>query len=115
MDYAPGGNLRQHHPKGTQLSLETILSYVRQVATALQYAHQEKLIHRDIKPENMLLGRNNELLLSDFGIAIMAQSSLQQQAQDSAGTISCLAPEQLQGQPCPASDQSGFGVVVYYM
>jgi serine/threonine protein kinase len=74
MDYAPGGNLRQHHPKGTQLSLETILSYVRQIANALQYAHQEQVIHRDIKPENMLLGRNNEVLLSDFGIAVLAQS-----------------------------------------
>ncbi len=44
------------------------LNYVTQVAEALQYAHQEKLIHRDVKPENMLLGRNNEILLSDDDI-----------------------------------------------
>ncbi len=113
MDYAPGGNLRQRYPKGTQLPLDTLVSYATQVADALQYAHQEKLIHRDIKPENMLLGRNHEVLLSDFGIAIVIQSSLQQQAQDSAGTISYMAPEQLQGKPCPASDQYGLGVVVY--
>src|SRR6266852_4590937 len=75
MDYAPHGTLRQRHPKGTRLPLDTIISYVTQVADALQYAHQEKLIHRDIKPENMLLGRKNEVLLSDFGIAIMVQTS----------------------------------------
>ena len=113
MDYAPNGNLRQHHPKGTLIPLDTIISYVMQVAEALQYAHQEKLIHRDIKPENMLLGRNNEVLLSDFGIAIMIQSSRSQHPQDTAGTIAYMAPEQLRGKPRPASDQYALGVVVY--
>jgi len=56
MDYAEGGTLRQRHPKGTQLPLKTILPYVKQVAEALQYAHEEKFIHRDVKPENMLVG-----------------------------------------------------------
>src|SRR2546423_12781018 len=46
MDYAPNGTLRQRHPKGTRLPLDTIASYVKQVADALQYAHEEKLIHR---------------------------------------------------------------------
>src|SRR5436309_7594233 len=113
MDYAPNGNLRQHHSKGTQLPLDTIISYVMQVAEALQYAHQEKLIHRDIKPENMLLGRSNEVLLSDFGIAVIAQSSRKPQARNAAGTLAYMAPEQLQGKPRPASDQYALGVVVY--
>jgi eukaryotic-like serine/threonine-protein kinase len=113
MDYAPGGNLRQHHPKGTQLSLDTILSYVRQIANALQYAHQEQVIHRDIKPENMLLGRNNEVLLSDFGTAVLAQSFNSRKTQNNAGTITYMAPEQIQAHPSAASDQYALGVVVY--
>src|SRR5436305_14958230 len=55
MEYAPNGSLRQHYPKGTQLPLIDIVSYVKQVADALQYAHDEGIIHRDIKPDNMLL------------------------------------------------------------
>jgi predicted ATPase/DNA-binding CsgD family transcriptional regulator len=113
MDYAPGGNLRKLHPKGTQLPLVTLVSYVTQVAEALHYAHQEKLIHRDIKPENMLLGRNNKVLLSDFGIAIMVQTSRSEHPQDAAGTIAYMAPEQIQAHPGPASDQYALGVVVY--
>jgi predicted ATPase/DNA-binding CsgD family transcriptional regulator len=79
----------------------------------LQYAHDERLLHRDIKPENMLLGRNNKVLLSDFGIAIMAQSLRNRQTQDTAGTIAYMAPEQLKGYPGPASDQYALGIVVY--
>jgi len=113
MDYAPNGTLRQHHPKGTRLPVNTIVSYVKQVTDALQYAHDEKLIHRDIKPENMLLGRRNEILLTDFGIATVAQSSRYQSTQDMAGTMAYMAPEQIQGKPRPASDQYALGVVVY--
>src|SRR5436853_3450870 len=113
MSYAPNGTLRQLHPKDTVLPLPAVVSYIKQIADALQYAHDEKLIHRDIKPENMLLGRRNEILLSDFGIAIVAQSSRYQGTQDMAGTIAYMAPEQIQAHPRPASDQYSLAIVVY--
>ncbi len=113
MSYAPNGTLRQRHAKGTRLLPETIVPYVKQVAEALQYAHEEKLIHRDIKPDNMLLDRRNQLLLSDFGIALIMQSSRYQSFQEVAGTVSYMAPEQIQGKPRSASDQYAFGIVVY--
>ncbi len=114
MDHAANGTLRQRHPKGTQVPPPVIAAYIKQVASALQYAHEQRLIHRDIKPENMLLGRNNEVLLSDFGIAVVAQSSrYQQSSQDVGGTIAYMAPEQLQGRAVPASDQYALGIVVY--
>src|ERR1700737_1383560 len=113
MDYASNGTLRQRHPKGVALPLPLIVAYVKQVANALQFAHDEKLIHRDIKPENMLLGRRNEILLSDFGIAIGPKSSPYQGQQDMAGTIAYMAPEQIQAHPRPASDQYSLGIVVY--
>ena len=113
MDYAPNGTLRHRHPKGAILPPATILDYVKQIAPALQYAHDHKLIHRDIKPENILLGRDNEILLSDFGIALIAQSSHYQSTQDVVGTVAYMSPEQIQGKPRPASDQYSLGIVVY--
>jgi WD40 repeat protein len=113
MDYAPSGTLRQRHPKGTRLPLATVTSYVQQVAEALQYAHNEKLVHRDVKPENMLVGRNNEVLLSDFGIALIAQTMGDQGIQNVAGTLPYTAPEQIQGKPRQASDQYSLAIVAY--
>jgi len=113
MSYAPHGTLRQRHPKGTCVPLNTVVDYVKQIADALQYAHNEKLIHRDIKPENMLLGRNKEVLLSDFGLAVVAQSSSRNKTRDVSGTIVYMAPEQARGKPQPNSDQYSLAVVVY--
>src|SRR5690348_3078793 len=75
MSYAPNGTLRQRYPKGARLPLDIILTYLEQAAGALQCAHDARLVHRDIKPENMLLGRYDDMLLSDFGIAVVAHSS----------------------------------------
>ncbi len=113
MDYAPGGTLRGRHPKGTRLPLSIVIDYVKQLAQALQYAHERKVIHRDIKPENMLIGENAEILLSDFGIALIAQSSRYQSTKDMAGTIAYMAPEQIEAHPRPASDQYSLAIVVY--
>src|SRR5260370_31958487 len=65
MSHAPNGTLRQRHCEGSRLPLSTMVSYLTQIAPALQYAHSHKVIHRDIKPQNMLIGLNDELLLSD--------------------------------------------------
>jgi len=113
MDYAPNGTLRLRHPKGSRLTLQLVVGYVQQIAQALQYAHEKRVIHRDIKPENMLIGRNSEILLTDFGIALVAQSSHNQKTQNIAGTLAYMAPEQIQAHPRPSSDQYSLGIVVY--
>lgn len=113
MDYAPNGTLRSKFPRGTRVPLPTVVTLTHQIAEALHYAHEQRLIHRDIKPENLLLGRNNEVLLSDFGIALVLQSSRLYSTQNIAGTISYMAPEQIQAHPCPASDQYALGIVLY--
>ncbi|HEY7122848.1 MAG TPA: serine/threonine-protein kinase [Ktedonobacterales bacterium] len=113
MQLAPNGTLRKRYPRGTRLPLETVLAYLKQAADALQYAHDARVIHRDIKPENLLLGWHDTLLLSDFGIAVMAHSSRSQSIQEISGTAAYMAPEQIQGKPRPATDQYALGVIVY--
>src|SRR5437868_3487388 len=113
MGYAPNGTLRQLYPTGTRLPASTIVTYVKQAAAALYYAHTQKLIHRDVKPENMLLGRNSEVLLSDFGLAMGTFSSSQDTPRDASGTIAYMAPEQARGKPRPASDQYALAITVY--
>ncbi|HEY7126469.1 MAG TPA: serine/threonine-protein kinase [Ktedonobacterales bacterium] len=113
MEYAPNGTLRTRHPAGGPVPVATVIPYVQQVAEALHYAHEQKIIHRDIKPENLLLGKQGQVLLADFGIAVVAQSSRSSSGDEVAGTIAYMAPEQLQGRPRPASDQYSLAVVVY--
>src|SRR2546426_11736410 len=118
MEYALHGTLRERHPRGTRLPLDVIIPYVKQVASALQYTHDQGLIHRDVKPENMLLNPQDQVLLSDFGLVMLAPHLLSSNAtepmeQALVGTTSYLAPEQLRGKAQPASDQYALGVVVY--
>jgi len=113
MNYASHGTLRQRHPDHTVLSPTIVLSYVKQIASALQYAHDKKLIHRDVKPHNILLGPEDELWLSDFGLAMIAHSTMSQITEDTGGTPGYMAPEQFVGKTCPASDQYALAVMAY--
>jgi predicted ATPase/DNA-binding CsgD family transcriptional regulator len=113
MDYAPYGNLRELHPPGTILPLPTIVSHVMALSSALQYAHDQHLVHRDLKPENVLLGSKHEVLLSDFGLALLTSDREPLQVKDRFGMIAYMAPELILGQPLPASDQYTLAVLVY--
>jgi serine/threonine protein kinase len=114
MDYASNGTLRQRHRQGSTVPLEIIVQYVRQITSALQYAHNENLVHRDLKPENLLIDKNGEILVSDFGIAMSVPlDPAHASATDIAGTSQYMAPEQIKGAPYAASDQYTLGVIVY--
>ena len=113
MDFAVYGSLHHLHPHGTLLPLATIVSYVKQIASALHYAHQQEIIHRDVKPENLLMDAEGSLLLSDFGLAIPVRSTQSSAIQAPFGTVRYMAPEQIRGKACPASDQYALAVIVY--
>jgi len=115
LDYAPGGSLRNHHPKGSQVPLDIVVAYLKQIAPALQYAHNKHILHRDIKPDNILIGRQGELLLSDFGIAQLSQTGRTSLEASfvTGGTPVYMAPEMFPGRPEKASDQYSLAVVVY--
>jgi serine/threonine protein kinase len=115
MEYAPHGTLRQRHPSHSRLPLSTVAAYVKQISNGLHYAHSKKLIHRDLKPENILIGERDELLISDFGVALIVHTTRSvHDAEDIfAGTAPYMAPEQLRGVPQFASDQYALGIIAY--
>jgi eukaryotic-like serine/threonine-protein kinase len=115
MNYAPNGTLRQRYPKGTRLPLPTILQYTRQIVSALQYIHLHDLIHRDLKPHNILLGTNDDVMLTDFGIAVVSQrfDAEVPAFRNFEGTVLYAAPEQLQGKPHKNSDLYALGIIIY--
>ena len=113
MEYAPNGSLaaRYQMKSGQPIAQPIVLSIIQQVASALQFAHDHRVIHCDVKPENMLLNAQDEVLLSDFGIAIVLHSNLH--TQQASGTMHYMAPEQYAGKPGPASDQYALAVTAY--
>ncbi len=119
MEYAPQGSLRQRHSKGTCVPLPAMVEYVKQVTAALQYIHNyeqgedKKFVHRDVKPHNMLISKNKEILLSDFGIITVSSSVKPDQFQEKTGTCVYMAPEQFQNKAVRASDQYALGITVY--
>jgi serine/threonine protein kinase len=113
MEYYPDSSLRERHPRGEHVPLATVISYVKQVAEALQHAHDHRLIHRDVKAANMLIGRSGEIILSDFGIVAIAHSTSSIGIQNFAGTAPYMAPEQIKQHPRRESDQYALAVVAY--
>jgi len=98
-----------------RLTVARTIEIVAQVAEALAYAHRQGVIHRDVKPANVLLSREGDALLADFGIAKIYEDTLQLTGEGSmVGTPAYMAPEQLQGKPVDArTDIYALGVVLY--
>src|SRR6185437_4028631 len=112
MPYLEHGNFRYHYPPGKKNSWEVILPHVKQIASALQYVHEQGIVHRDVKPENMLMDERGNALLSDFGIAVTS-FTLNHAMQISSGTLPYMAPEQIDGMAGRVSDQYALGIVIY--
>ncbi len=93
-----------------------VLPMLHQVGSALAYAHRRGVIHRDIKPGNILLSADGDALVTDFGIAKVAEGPTQTQTGMVVGTPSYMSPEQCFASELDgASDQYSLGIVAYQM
>jgi tetratricopeptide (TPR) repeat protein/tRNA A-37 threonylcarbamoyl transferase component Bud32 len=113
MRYTDGGDL--NNLIAGRITTERAVELLAQVAEALGYAHRQGVIHRDIKPANVLIGRDGDALLADFGIAKIYEDTLQLTGEGTmVGTPAYMAPEQLQGKRVDArTDIYALGVVLY--
>lgn len=94
LEYAPGGELYKELTKCTKFDEKQAALYISQLADALHYCHDKKVIHRDIKPENLLLGLKGGLKIADFGWSVHAPSSRRTTL---CGTLDYLPPEMIEG------------------
>jgi serine/threonine-protein kinase len=98
MPYVDGESLRDRLRREGRLPLDEALRITRDAAEALQYAHEQGVIHRDVKPENLLLTRDGNTLVADFGIARAADSDDHiTKGGASMGTPAYMSPEQADG------------------
>lgn len=98
LEYAPKGELFKEIKSQPQQRLDEArtATYIAQLADALLYCHERKVIHRDIKPENLLIGSKGELKIADFGWSV---HSPQSRRTTLCGTLDYLSPEMVKGQP----------------
>jgi serine/threonine protein kinase len=110
-----GGTLGEQLAKGI-LPLEDSKRIAIQIASALDYAHQQGVLHRDVKPNNILFDDHSNAYLSDFNLAKLVLDEHQFGSGIPVGTPSYISPEQGQGLALtPASDQYSFAIVVFQM
>lgn len=127
MEYVVGMSLQQLLARQGALPVAEALRIIRQVLSALAYAHdfayvdetgqrRAGIVHRDIKPGNLLLDGQAQLKVTDFGIAKLLGSEALTRAGFNPGTVEYMSPEQLRGQELdPRSDIYSLGVTLYEM
>lgn len=117
MEYIQGDDLKHYLDRGTRYTLEQCLKIIRDLLSALDYAHKQGIVHRDIKPANLLVEPGGRVKLTDFGVARIQDSGEATRTQGSmVGTLKYMAPEQVQGQKIDSrADLFSVGVVLYQL
>ncbi|NEP80707.1 MAG: protein kinase [Okeania sp. SIO3B3] len=113
-EYIDGITVESYLEERGKLSTTEVITFLTQMANALDHAHGKNIIHRDIKLSNILVTgdkQNRRFVLVDFGISRMAEGI--QTIKRVAGTYHYMAPEQLRGRPCEQSDLWALGVCTY--
>lgn len=115
MDYFPGNDLKEMISTG--LPVLKTLKIVKEIASALQYAHLKGFIHRDVKPQNVFFREDGSAVLGDFGIAVQTNLSTQiTQSGKVIGTPVYMSPEQARGEEIDGrADLYALGVMFYEM
>ncbi len=115
MRYLQAGTVKDILAQGA-LPLNDVAKLLSDISSALDYAHSQGIIHRDVKPSNVLVDKQGNAYLTDFGIAKVLEGTADFTGSSVLGTPAYMAPEQTLGKPATAqSDIYSLGVMLYEM
>lgn len=116
MEYVNGMTLKEYIAEHHPIEIETVLNIMKKVLSAIAMAHANGLIHRDIKPQNILLDKDGEVKVTDFGIAIALSATSLTQTNSIMGSVHYLSPEQARGETATKkSDIYALGILLFEM
>jgi len=116
MQFVDGMDLGAYINETRVITVPEIIDFAKQICRGLRYAHSRNIIHRDIKPQNVLLDKNKNIHISDFGIAKMCSISNITMTGSAVGTPEYMSPEQAQGKKLDAqTDIYSLGILMYEM
>lgn len=116
MEYVEGMDLKQYIHEHYPIPYEKTVDIMLQILSAVKVAHQHQIIHRDLKPQNILIDKQGNVKITDFGIAMALSETSITQTNSLLGSVHYLSPEQARGgMATQKSDIYALGIVLYEM
>lgn len=116
MELVEGITLKEYIVKNGRLPVAQAVDFAVQIASGIEAAHNNHTIHRDIKPQNIIVSRNGQLKVTDFGIARAATNETLASANGAVGSVHYISPEQARGGYCDErGDLYSLGITIYEM
>jgi serine/threonine protein kinase/Tfp pilus assembly protein PilF len=116
MEYVPGEDLKSFIRRSRQLNVGTAISLAKQVGEGLSEAHRLGVVHRDLKPQNVMIDKEGNARIMDFGVARSMEGKGITGAGVMIGTPEYMSPEQVEGKETDQrSDIYSLGIILYEM
>src|SRR5690625_4541039 len=114
MEHVDGMDLKQYIRENHPIPYQKAIDIMEQILNGIAYAHKNDVIHRDIKPHNILIDKDGNIKITDFGIAVSLSQNSITQTNSLLGSVQYISPEQARGNVVTKqSDIYSLGIVLY--